>query len=105
MINKTFCTVYIDLSYCLSQTKFGYDKEMPVVRHFVRSPVRPTCERNIFRTFSPIDFKYIIPPKYYGPSAKHKMTAVELFKMYTMDTTCERVTFKIVSPIDCRFDL
>ena len=49
--------------------------------------VRPTCERDILRTISPIDFKFEIYRTAgntdaidYGPSAKNKMAVIELFK-------------------------
>ena len=41
----------------------------------------------------------------FGPSASIKMAAIELFKMYTIDTHCERYIFKTVSPIDFRFEI
>ena len=64
------------------------------------------CERDILKTVSAIDLKleicfHII----WRPSAKNKMAAIELFKMYAIDTHCERDIFRIVSPIDLKFDL
>ena len=68
---------------------------MPVVRPSVRSSVRPsvrpsvlpTCERDILRTVSPIDFNFEIYHTTentdtidFGTCAKTKMTAIELFK-------------------------
>ena len=41
----------------------------------------------------------------FGTSAKNKMAAIKLLKMYAMDTPCERDIFRIVSPIDFKFDL
>ena len=41
----------------------------------------------------------------FGPSAKTKMAAMELFNMHAIDTPCERDIFRIVSPIDFKFDL
>ena len=40
-----------------------------------------------------------------GSSAKNKMAAIQLLKIYDMDTPCERDIFRIVSPIDLKFDL
>ena len=40
----------------------------------------------------------------FGPSAKTKMSAMELFNMYAIDTPCERDMFRIISPIDFKFD-
>ena len=41
----------------------------------------------------------------FGPCAKTKMAAVELFNMYAIDTPCERDIFRTVLPIDFRFGL
>ena len=82
---------------------------MPVVR----PSVCPTSERGILRTVSPIDFNF---EKWYqtykntdaidfGPWAKTKMAAIELFNMYAIDTPCERNIFRIISPINFKFDL
>ena len=41
----------------------------------------------------------------FGSSAKNKMAAIKLLKMYAMDTTCERNIFQLISPIDFKFYL
>ena len=41
----------------------------------------------------------------FGPSAKNKIAAIKLLKMYAKDTPCERDIFRIVSRIDFKFDL
>ena len=41
----------------------------------------------------------------FGPCAKTKMAAIELFNMYAIDTPCERDIFRIISPINFKFDL
>ena len=41
----------------------------------------------------------------FGPSAKNKMAAIKLFKMYAMDIPYECDIFRIVSPIDFKVDL
>ena len=66
------------------------------------------CERDIFQTVSPINFKLIICVHIiqrtdaidFGPYGKNKMAAIKLFKMYAIDTHCECDIFRIVSPMD-----
>ena len=41
----------------------------------------------------------------FGPSAHIKMAAIELFKMYAINTPCERDMFRTVSPIDFKFEI
>ena len=41
----------------------------------------------------------------FGPSAKTKMAAIELFNMYAIVTPCECDIFRIVSPIDFKFEI
>ena len=40
----------------------------------------------------------------FGPFAQIKIAAIELFKMYAIDTPCEPYVFKTVSPIDFKFE-
>ena len=40
----------------------------------------------------------------FRPSAKIKMAAIELFKMYSIDTLFERYIFKTVSPVNFKFE-
>ena len=59
-------------------------------------------EHDIFRIVSPIDFKFDLwchttertDAIDFGPCAKTKMAAIELFNMYAIDTPCERDIFK-----------
>ena len=68
----------------------------------VRPSVRPTCERDILRTISPFNFKFEIWYQTtentdaidFEPCAKTKMTAIEFFNMYAIDTPCERDIFR-----------
>ena len=77
---------------------------MPVFRPSVCPSVRPTCERDILRTVSPIDFKFEIWYQTtgntdaidFGPCAKTRMAAIELFNVYVIYTTCERDVFRTV---------
>ena len=90
---------------------------MPVVSPTVRPSVhpsdRPTCERDILRTVSPIDFNFEIwyqtakntDATDFGPCAKTKMAAIGLFNMYAIDTPCERDIFRTAQPIDFKFGL
>ena len=80
--------------------------EMPVVRPSVLPSVCPsvcpTCERDTLRTVSPIDFNFEIWYQItknmdaidFGPCAKTKMAAIELFNMYAIDTHCEHDIFR-----------
>ena len=60
------------------------------------------CERDIFWTVLPIDFKfnfwrnstYKTDAIDFGPCAQTKMAAIELCNMYAIDTTCERDIFR-----------
>ena len=64
--------------------------------------VRLSCERDILRTVSPIDFKFEIWCQNtentdaidFGPCAKTKMAAIKHFNMYAIDTPCERDIFR-----------
>ena len=60
------------------------------------------CERDIFRTAYPIDFKFGLwyqttentDAFNFGPCAKTKMATIELFNMYAIDTACECDIFR-----------
>ena len=79
---------------------------MPVVRPSVRQSFRPsvrtTCERDILRTISPFNFKFEIWNQTtentdaidFGQCANTKMTVIEFFNMYAIDTPCERDIFR-----------
>ena len=98
-------------SFCPSVLLSVRPSVRPSFRRAILS-VRPTCERDIFRTISPFNFKFEIYQTTentdaidFGPCAKTKMAAIDIFNMYAIDTPCEHNIFRNVSPINFKFDL
>ena len=73
----------------------------PSVHLSVCPSVRPTCECDILRTVSPIDFKFeiwyqitrITDAIDFGPSAKNKMAAIEIFEPFHQSTSNLKFVF------------
>ena len=69
------------------------------------------CERDFFRTISPIYFKlcfHIIQRTDiidFGPSTKNKMAAIELVKMYAIYNPCESDIFRTISPVYFKLEI
>ena len=85
---------------------------MAAIELFNMYAIDTPCERDIFRTVLPIDFKfdfwchstYRTGAIDFGPCAKTKMAAIELFNMYAIDTLSESDNFRIVSSIDFKLE-
>ena len=75
-----------------------------------RLSIRPTCERDILRTASPIDFKFEIYQTTgntdaidFGPSARNKMAAIELLNLIRdVIPRTDAIDFGPSDKIDCQ---